>query len=626
MPKLHLLQVGVNQYHPDSKVSALQGCIKDLDTLFDYLKVDFAHLFDPNDPTSEPLRFTDGDATREKVIDGFHQIAKRTQPDDFVLIQFSGHGSQSVSAKELWDHPSTAKYDEGFLLHDSRLPDGYDLADKEIAQLLSAFPAGAEIVFIADCCHAGTITREGEGTNVRARFHEARKGEPRPFNSYFGYDSKDLFPQIPESDHIAITACSGKEKAFEEEQGIFTQALIAQLRDEKGHVSYAKLFERVRTKVNQVETAQTPQFDIQGNFNAHRFFLSKAEDEADSYQVIRDHDTNEWKMMAGAVHGLADDMQLKVAIRPADKPEAPAKIASIKSVRMAHCVLEGFDADDFEIPRLAKIINVLQPTLKFDLVGDPNLCDQVKAHSLQSPAHLFSTGFFVDAKYCCKLSSNTVEPGSTQFHAEVYLNEPEKIIHRIFVLNDWQLFCKEIEQTFKIVEKWERLLAVSSTSPDLDGRFDWYIDVDNAKHREDAFNVPVVEDARQKTIPKDFKILAQNNNELPVYFTLLQFNRNYSIFAFSQNEEVKANEVSKIRENKFLIGDSSHESKLVFKLIVSRKALDIAHLEQKLILNLGTIHRGTKDTEPYEEINNTMVTDPEAWQTADKTVMVVRQK
>jgi len=615
MAKLQLMQVAINDYDPASKVSALEGCIKDINTFYDYLKQDFAHLFDDNNP---PLRFINDGAKREKVIAGFLDLAERTQPDDFVLIQFSGHGSQSVAAEELWDRSSTKKYDECFLLYDSRLPEGYDLADKEIAQLLSKFPPEVDIVFIADCCHAGTITRKGEDIELRARYHGVRTGGPRPLHSYYGYDSKSL--QVPESNNIGITACSGKERAYEREQGVFTKALIEELKATKGQISYAALFERLRNKVNQIETAQTPQFDIVGKFNSHRLFLSKVENKAEHYPLIYDNASNEWKLMRGAVHGLSEDMQLNLEIRPSNNPDATSKYAKVKEIRMAHCVLDDFDIEGRNIPRQAKIISILKPSLQVDLIGDPQMCTDFRAQF--NPGSVFiTTGFFTNSKYQIKLNRQDLDNGAKNYSAELYQSEANKLIHTIVnEPSEYELF-KELKAALQLVENWERLLAVNSNSPLLRGKFAWHIELENIEHSEAELNIKLDQNTNQKIIDRPFKIWATNLSETPLYFTLLQFNRNYSILPFKPAQDVSPQDVVLLRDERFTIKGSSPVSKLIFKLIVSTTPLDLAPFDEKGHLNLGnpdykiSVTRDTPD-EPMPSL--------EAWQTDHKVVNLTR--
>ncbi|AEE49582.1 caspase family protein [Haliscomenobacter hydrossis] len=617
MTKLHLLQIAINDYDPKSKVRSLRGCIKDADTFFVFLKEHYKHIFDPEDKDNKPLRLENDEATRANVIKKVKTLASRAKAGDFVIIQFAGHGSQSLSAIEFRDHPNTLKYDESLLLYDSRLPDGYDLADKEIAKLLAAFDEKVDLIFIADCCHAGTITREGEDEEMLARYEPARSGEPRPLSSYYGYDDPRNL-QLPESNHIAITACEGKEKAFEQGQGVFTNALIEELTASERNASYAELFERVRTRVNQFSTAQTPQFDVSGNFNANRIFLSRDEKTANTYQVVRDSSTQQWKLMLGAVHGLSDDMKISVAIRPADHQNKPAKMARVKAVRMAHCLLEGFDADDYTIPYRAAIASVLKPSIKFNLLGDKQLCQQFK-DQYHPDTPFFTVGFFVDAEYDIKLQT-----GKLGYSAELYQVSTGKIIHLIPGIKQFEQFMQQVASALQLVEKWERLLAVQSNHHTPNDNFEWYIDVDGDVHHEDQFSVELAQDAEKKVIAVPFDIWVKNSDQSPLYFTLLQFNRNYSIFAYRSAAEVGPGNLYKLRYSSFTIKGDALESKLIFKIIVSRKQLDQAQFEQKNHLNLGDL-TSTRDSDDYENRGSNFNPDQEAWYTANKEVRIVRK-
>ena len=98
------------------------------------------------------------EATRAGIIDGFREHLAQASKDDVVLFHYSGHGAQSRSAEEFKQFFNDG-HDEGLVCYDSRIENGYDLADKELAVLLSELDQSAHIVCLFDCCHAGSGTR-----------------------------------------------------------------------------------------------------------------------------------------------------------------------------------------------------------------------------------------------------------------------------------------------------------------------------------------------------------------------------------------------------------------------------------------------------------------------------------
>lgn len=91
-------------------------------------------------------------ATRDGVIAAVREIADRVQPGDTFLLSYAGHGGQVRD-----DNRDEADgSDETWCLYDGHL------LDDELFDLWHAFPAGARVVVISDCCHSGTVTRSTE--------------------------------------------------------------------------------------------------------------------------------------------------------------------------------------------------------------------------------------------------------------------------------------------------------------------------------------------------------------------------------------------------------------------------------------------------------------------------------
>jgi len=107
--------------------------------------------------------------TRANIQRGFQKLAAEAKPGEWVVIFLAGHGSQQPSSSASLDD-ETDGLDEIFLPADVRpAPDGAKvpnaLVDDEIAQLLAAIQKkGAEIWFVVDACHSGTLLRGGDYT------------------------------------------------------------------------------------------------------------------------------------------------------------------------------------------------------------------------------------------------------------------------------------------------------------------------------------------------------------------------------------------------------------------------------------------------------------------------------
>ncbi|RIK57336.1 MAG: caspase, partial [Chloroflexi bacterium] len=174
-PCLYALLVGINDY-PDPR-HRLAGCVNDVTRMERYLRARTAQeRFDLQLQT-----LTDSQAGRDAIVAAFGRLGP-ARAGDVVFFFFSGHGSQAVTPPELRpDEPDGL--DETLVCWDSRTPGGWDLADKELAQLIAAAGAqGAHVLVILDCCHSGSGTRAPlQAANER---RIARDERPRPFTSY----------------------------------------------------------------------------------------------------------------------------------------------------------------------------------------------------------------------------------------------------------------------------------------------------------------------------------------------------------------------------------------------------------------------------------------------------------
>ena len=103
----------------------------------------------------------DGDATRERIVTEWRGLLERAAPGDTLVLTYSGHGSQEEPERV----PGTERdgKDEVLILGGFRST-GYGtrerIIDDELNQwFLDAGRKELKVVFVADACHSGTLTR-----------------------------------------------------------------------------------------------------------------------------------------------------------------------------------------------------------------------------------------------------------------------------------------------------------------------------------------------------------------------------------------------------------------------------------------------------------------------------------
>ncbi|MBV6440422.1 MAG: hypothetical protein DYG98_25505 [Haliscomenobacteraceae bacterium CHB4] len=311
---LYALLIAINEYHPDSEVRSLAGCLNDAAAIRQFLLEHFADQI-PDEKAHIRL-LANEQATRAKLIAAFREHLCRAGPGDVVFVYYSGHGSQSATAVEFQRFVPDDR-EEGWVLYDSRLPGRYDLADKEIALLLEEVGRrNPEIVVAADSCHSGSVTRSTEdflGWNPR---FIPGTGAPRPLDTYLdGAYQKRLAEQgilaVPATRHLLFSACDNKEVAWEtrEKCGVFTKALLEVLRDTAGRTRYADLYTRVCAAIRVQSRQQHPQAEAFGGFNPRSGFLGKSVPAGlrQRYALFFNKENQSWRIKLGAADGIRTD-------------------------------------------------------------------------------------------------------------------------------------------------------------------------------------------------------------------------------------------------------------------------------------------------------------------------------
>ena len=177
--KLYAVLVGINEYHPETSVNHLKGCVNDVYAMSNFLIDNFQYL----DP--EITLVLNKDATKKNLLITFEKQLGKAGPEDIALFYYSGHGSYENTSPEFETYDSMNQ-NETLVCYDSRLRGHEDLADKEIAVLLERLDPTSQKILILDCCHTGSITRgELKGLSRQEPAREyANSIYRRPIDSY----------------------------------------------------------------------------------------------------------------------------------------------------------------------------------------------------------------------------------------------------------------------------------------------------------------------------------------------------------------------------------------------------------------------------------------------------------
>jgi hypothetical protein len=161
------LVIGIDEY---TYVSDLHGAVNDAEDIADALTA----------LGGEVTLLLNETATREAILGAWENILTEAGPGDRLIVSYAGHGSNEPEHT-----PGNEKdgRDENFLLA-GYAPHGEAAAqrirDDEIADLLHR-SAALDVIFVADACHAGTVTRNLNPTlGYRYVTPEELSGDPLP--------------------------------------------------------------------------------------------------------------------------------------------------------------------------------------------------------------------------------------------------------------------------------------------------------------------------------------------------------------------------------------------------------------------------------------------------------------
>ena len=377
----HALLIGASTYPNLDERYWLVGPANDVDLVRSFLTsnphVPFADeniivLADGVDGAPEPTLA----AIRQAMAD----LAARLQPDDFVYLHFSGHGSQAPAIDE---DAELDGLDELFLPVDiGPWDDGIGvvqnaLVDDEIGQMIASLRAtGASVWAVFDSCHSGTVTRAAPtgDDDVRLRKLDA---------SALGIPAEKLEAPVsraapgsrprPESPvdtggeaggFVAFYAAQTNETTPEKRlprgmpgrrsQGVFTFTLFETLAERPG-ITYRQLGQEILRRYAVGNLARsTPMFE--GDLDAPVFGASAAGDAARQWPVRTDGGII--SVAAGRLHGLSDGEDLLLLASPADADDSALSVLTVDFADTFSAELTGAEAQD--IPRGAYLRKTAQ--------------------------------------------------------------------------------------------------------------------------------------------------------------------------------------------------------------------------------------------------------------------------
>ena len=245
----YALLIGINEYD-GSKFPQLKGCRNDVQLVYDLLTQE-RFGFAPGNITV----LLDGQATRTGILGAIKAVAEKVRQDDIVYIHYSGHGSTTSDSDRL--KPTLVSYGarSGFTGNPG---DDYDVLSDELKkEIAKIWTKTTNVIFVADSCHSGTITRGGasatRGVPADTRPH------PAGAETLLDNITSGRIPWVSigacNITEFAVEYCSGDADRM---NGAFTWFWVQALQSGAGDETWATVAGRAKILMSNAGIRQTP--------------------------------------------------------------------------------------------------------------------------------------------------------------------------------------------------------------------------------------------------------------------------------------------------------------------------------------------------------------------------------
>lgn len=343
----HALLIGINEYPHLAASAQLRGCVNDVRALATLLRGRFG--FEDDRVTV----LTDAEATRDGILGALDALAGRVEADDVVVLAYAGHGSQITDV----DGDEPDGLDETLVPYDAVRGSGAnrDITDDELhAWILRVTERTPYLTLLFDCCHSGTVTRDGFGARTRSLEPDTRPAAalgrpPAPATTRSAPTASGPSGWLPLSQrYVLVAGCRDEQKSHEHadpETGVTNGALTfflgRALADAAPGTTYRDVFERVRPAVTSHYPSQHPQ--MEGALDREVFGVRDVEPMR--YVTVEARSGRSVTLGAGAAHGLSVGSEWDVY--PAGTKETEGA-DPLGRVRLAAVGAVSSEADLFE--------------------------------------------------------------------------------------------------------------------------------------------------------------------------------------------------------------------------------------------------------------------------------------
>lgn len=353
MANFYALLIGIDYYDPKpDDFDHLQGCVRDVDKVADYLEKSLQIPPEHITRLTSPLPKTNSTAdvrsarkemppTYQNIVKAFSDVTETAQAQDLVYVHYSGHGGR---VKTIFpDLKGEGQFDEGLVPMDVGTH-GYYLRDIEMTTLLKRMTdKGLIVTVIFDSCHSGGATRSvgafrgsrSGGTDQADRPTDSAVADRETLAQNWlaitqGEDKKSWVSG--QRDYVFLGACRSSELANEfafdgqDRNGALTYWMLNTLNAAPTGLTYQSLYDRIKGQIQSQFSSQLPMLTGEGN---RLVFGSEIQPIKYSLTVIK-VDSDEVTLDGGLAQGLTSGSRFALYPVSSDFTDLQKRLAVVE--------------------------------------------------------------------------------------------------------------------------------------------------------------------------------------------------------------------------------------------------------------------------------------------------------
>jgi len=610
--KIYALLVGINEYHPQSGVTSLKGCVNDIEAIEKYLD---NRIATDNNWELDTQKLTNELAIRQAIIDGFSQHLSQAQSEDVVLFYYAGHGSYEPAPKEFEKLELNGKI-ETLVCYDSRTSGVRDLADKELNYLIEQVAKNnPHILIILDSCHSGTATREPDVVE-RQTNTDGNVRDLKDFLFAQEWVRHRLSDSYQRPRHVLISACRDFQTAKEtglnnQRRGAFSYFLTEALNRTNGSLSYNNLIQDINALITGKVQNQSPQIEAQSDDLIQPFLGGAAGERINYFTLSYDNQTHRnWVINGGILSGIrpTSEGKTRIAIFPQgtkleqlEKADNAICEATLNQVftEVSIVEIEGNTSQlSSDKPYWAVVTEVPLPLLKVYFQGDITGIELARTklaliNAGKPSLYVRETELLTDADYYLEAVKGQFWIKQTADKKPLVAPVPELPQSQEYTVKDAETIIKRLEH----IARWKNILELKTPPTSKIKSSDVEMEVivtsgDNQYSSKTETSALLGEYTWKDNNSQEpeAKIKITNKSQQELYFQVIELDGNYAIdvsYFFQErgsiplpSGEVVEGEAIDLEIPREYLNNGINEYDTIYKLIVSDREFDASLLRQ----------------------------------------------